>query len=211
MSGNYITRSSSAEDLNQFFILDFSMVDYFGTCKAVGLIDTDTKCSSVKCPRKLPENCLGIVPTGACCPICAGALKIVFSRKQIDRGIYALKNADLEALTLKSILKSLQQLIKVSSCYLSGFLTFETDLMIIVYSIDKHPNEDQVEVCQQEAIKIANLISTKSHHFTSNLGLSSFILASYVKPTVSSSIATYATYPLVLLYLCTSILLTFRW
>lgn len=190
---------------------DFSMIDYFGNCKAVGLIDSDTKCSSVKCPRRLPENCLGIIPTGACCPVCGGALKIVYSRKQIDRGIYALKNNDLEALTLKSILKSLQQLIKVSSCYLSGFLTFESDIMIIVYTIDKNPHEDQVEVCQQEAIKIANLISTKSHHFTSNLGLSSFILASYVKPTVSASVIIYASYPISLLALCITVLLTFRW
>lgn len=186
------------------------MVDYFGPCRAVGFIDSDTRCSSVKCPRRLPDYCLGIIPTGACCPICAGALKIVYSRKQIDRGIYALKNTDLEALTLKSILKSLQQLIKVSSCYLSGFLTFETDIMIIVYSIDKNPHGGQVEVCQQEAIKIANLISTKSHHFTSNLGLSSFILASYVQPSVSSSITIYPAYPLSLLCLCVTLILTFR-
>lgn len=186
------------------------MVDYFGTCKAVGLIDTETRCSSVKCPRKLPENCLGIIPTGACCPVCAGALKIVYSRKQIDRGIYALKNTDLEALTLKSLMKSLEQLIKVSSCYLSGFLTFEADIMIVIYSIDKYPHENQVEVCQQEAIKIANLISTKSHHFTSNLGLSSFISASYVVPTVSSSVNIHATYLLSLLSLCITISLTIR-
>lgn len=178
------------------------MVDYFGPCKAVGFIDTDTKCSYVKCPRKLPDHCLGIIPTGACCPICAGALKIVYSRKQIDRGIYALKNTDLEALTLKSILKSLQQLIKVSSCYLSGFLTFEADIMIVVYNIDKHPKIDQVEVCQQEAIKISNLISTKSHHFTSNLGLSSFIFASYVKPSISYSMANQPSLFLPLICIC---------
>jgi reversion-inducing-cysteine-rich protein with kazal motifs len=186
------------------------MVDYFGNCKAVGLIDTNPKCSSVKCPRRLPENCYGTIPTGSCCPVCGGALKIVYSRKQIDRGIYALKNSDLEALTLKSILKSIQQLIKVSSCYLSGFLTFETDIMIVVYTIDKNPNEDQVEVCKQEAIKIANLISTKSHHFTSNLGLSSFILARYVNPTVSSAVVIYAAYPISLLMLCITVLLTLR-
>lgn len=185
------------------------MVDYFGTCKAVGLIESDSKCSSVRCPRKLHENCLGIIPTGACCPICAGALKIVYSRKQIDRGIYALKNTDLEALTLKSILKSLQQLIKVSSCYLSGFLTFESDLMVVIYNIDRNSNEEQIEVCQQEAKKIANLISTKSHHFTSNLGLSSFILATYVKPTVSSSIIMYPLHPVSLLCISFTVLLTF--
>lgn len=186
------------------------MVDYFGTCKAVGLIDTNPKCSSVKCPRRLPENCYGIIPTGACCPVCGGALKIVYSRKQIDRGIYALKNSDLEALTLKSILKSLQQLVKVSSCYLSGFLTFESDIMVIVYSIEKNPTEEQFEVCQQEAIKIANLISTRSHHFTSNLGLSSFIFARYIRPTVSASITAYAVYPTSTLVLCVTALLSLR-
>lgn len=185
------------------------MVDYFGPCKAVGLIDTDTKCSYVKCPRKLPENCFGIIPTGACCPISGAALKIVYSRKQIDRGIYALKNTDLETLTLKSILKSLQQLIKVSSCYLSGFLTVETDIMIVVYNIDKNPNTDQIEVCQQEAMKIANLIATKSHHFTSNLGLSSFVLASYVKPSYSSSTIIFPAYPLSIFCFYVTIL-TFR-
>jgi reversion-inducing-cysteine-rich protein with kazal motifs len=185
------------------------MIDYFGTCKAVGLIDTNPKCSSVKCPRRLPENCYGIIPTGACCPVCGGALKIVYSKKQIDRGIYALKNADLEALTLKSILKSLQQLIKVSSCYMSGFLTFESDIMVVVYTIDKNPSEDQVEVCQQEAIKIANLISTKSHHFTSNLGLSAFILARYVRPTVTSA-SSMSVHPFSILILCITILLSLR-
>lgn len=180
------------------------MVDYFGPCKAVGLIDTDPACSGVKCPRKMPENCrFGLIPTGACCPICGGVLKIVFSRKQIDRGIYALKNTDLETLTLKSILKSIQQLIEVSSCYLSGFLTFETDLMLIVY-----PSDDQIEVCQQEAMKIANLISTKSHHFSSNLGLSSFVMASYVKPTFSSSTTASGTHPIRILIL--SLVVTFQ-
>lgn len=168
-------------------ILDFSMIDYTGNCKAVGLIDSDTHCYNVKCHKNLPEHCLGVIPTGSCCPVCGGVIQIIYSRKQIDRGIYALKNSDLEALTLRSLLKSLQRLIKVSSCYLSGFLTFESDIMVIVYSIHKNPTVTEVEVCQQEAIKITNLIAIKSHHFTSDLGLSSFIVANYVKPTISIS------------------------
>lgn len=168
-------------------LLDHSLVDYTDNCKAVGLIDTSTNCQNVKCTKELPHHCLGVIPTGACCPVCGGAIRIIYSRKQIDRGIYALRNSDLEALTLRSLLKSLQRLVKVSSCYLSGFLTFESDIMVIVYSIHKNPTETEVEVCQHEAIKIANLIATKSHHFTSDLGLSSFIVANYVKPTISIS------------------------
>lgn len=163
------------------------MVDYNGHCRAVGLIDDDTHCHNVKCAQSLPTDCLGVIPTGSCCPVCGGIVRIIYSRKQIDRGIYALKNSNLETLTLRSLLKSLQSLVKVSSCYLSGFLTFENDIMIIVYSIHKDPSITEVEVCQQEAMKIANLISTKSHHFTSDLGLSSFIVANYIKPTISMS------------------------
>lgn len=177
------------------------MVDYFGPCKAVGLIGSDFSCSSVKCPRRIPENCKIVIPTGSCCPICGAAIKIIYSRKQIDRGIYALKNANTEALTLNTILKTLQQLVKVSSCYLSGFLTFETDIMVVVYSIHKNPTEVQVEICRQEALKIVNLITTKSPHFTSDLGLSALLVATNIEPIESSSNIIYLKLPWSLLIL----------
>jgi reversion-inducing cysteine-rich kazal motif protein len=164
------------------------MVDYYGACKAVGLLDTNHPCSNVKCPRNLPVNCLGFIPTGSCCPICGGAIKIMFSKKQIDRGLYALNNTQYELLTLKAILSSLQRLIKVSSCFLSGFLTFETDLYVIVYPIDKNPSMIEIEVCREEAMIISNLINIKSHHFSSSISLSSLVVANYVKPSVSLAV-----------------------
>lgn len=175
------------------------MVDYNENCKAVGLIDSESRCHNVKCAHNLPIDCLGVIPTGACCPVCGGVIRIIYSRKQIDRGIYALKNSNLETLTLRSLFKSLLRLVKVSSCYLSGFLTFENDIMVVVYSIHKEPSISEIEVCQQEAIKIVNLISTKSHHFTSNLGLSSFIVANYIQPTISVSSIISSSYLLLIL------------
>ena len=165
------------------------MVDYNGPCKTVGLIGDDIKhrCISLNCPKKLPENCLGIIPTGACCPICGGAFKVIYSRKQIDRALYALRGKNTESLTLKAILRSLEKLVKVSQCYLSGFLTFETDIEVIIYSSHKNPTTLQIEICDQEAEKIVNLIQTKSHYISSDLGLSSLTVANVVKPTISSS------------------------
>jgi reversion-inducing-cysteine-rich protein with kazal motifs len=191
---NGVTYKSECEAFS-----DYSIVDYYGPCKAFGLIDTHPNCANVKCPKTLPENCLGIIPTGACCPICGGALKIMYSRKQIDRGIYALKNFDLDSLTLRSLLKSLQRLVKVSSCYLAGFLTVETDIMVIIRSIHENPTSTETEVCQQEALKITNLITTKSHHLTSDLGLSSFIVANYIKPSYSFSLRLFASHSLILI------------
>lgn len=172
-------------------VSDFSMIDYYGYCRAVGLIDKSPACDKVKCPQEIPKYCgNGYIPTGACCPICGGVVKIIYSRKQIDRGIYAMNNTHIELITLKSILKSLQKLIKVPSCYISGFLTIETDIMLIVYSIVKDPTETEVEVCREEAVKITNLINTRSHHIVSNLGLSALITANYIEPVPASSYRT---------------------
>lgn len=168
------------------------MVDYNGICRAVGLINDEstetTRCSSVKCEKRLPGNCLGIVPPGACCPVCGGVIRIVYSRKQIDRSLYALQGKDTESLTLKAILRSLQSLIKISQCYLSGYLTFETDIFIVVYSIHKNPTQIQIESCTREAEKLSILIETKSHFITSDLALSALTVANIIKPIISGSL-----------------------
>lgn len=169
-------------------ISDYSIIDYYGHCRAVGLLDKKSACEKVECPKNIPNYCgIGYIPTGSCCPVCGGVVKIVYSKKQIDRGIYAMNNTHIELITLKSVLKSLQKLIKVPSCYLSGFLTIETDIMIIVYSIIKDPTLTEIEVCREEAIKITNLINTRSHHVVSNLGLSALITANYIEPILASS------------------------
>lgn len=192
LSGELIEYCLKIETVKKMLkFLEFSMVDYAGQCQAVGLIDDETtagsRCPSVKCDKKLPKNCLGIVPPGACCPICGEVLRIVYSRKQIDRALYALRGKSTESLTLKSILNSLQSLIKISQCYVSGYLTFETDIFVAVHSIHKNPTDVQIESCKREAEKLSILIRTKSHFITSDLGLSSLTVANIVQPIISAS------------------------
>lgn len=161
------------------FVADFSLADYEGSCREIGLL-TDTlgpRCTNVKCSsiEHCPEG--AIIPPGACCPVCGGAIRIIYSRKQVDRALFILKGKNLELLTLRGILRALETLIRVSHCRLSGFLTIESDIFVLVHTPDDHVSSIQHEACVREAEKIATLIDTQSHRITSDLSLSSLTVA----------------------------------
>lgn len=80
-----------------------SVVDYLGPCVTVGLIGdhAQAQCGDVvTCPSLDGPYCLGVTPPGACCPVCGGAARLYYSRKQV--WFINLKN--------KSIVGSLQPL-----------------------------------------------------------------------------------------------------
>lgn len=63
-----------------------TVVDYLGPCVAVGLIGDQAKprCGDlVQCPRLIVPYCVGVTPPGACCPVCGGAAKLFYSKKQV--------------------------------------------------------------------------------------------------------------------------------
>lgn len=161
---------------------DYSTVDYNGPCQEVGLISPtlDARCSSIKCPRRKLTNCNPVLPPGACCPVCGTALRIVYSRKQIDRGLYALKGQSTEYLTLKSILRSLEALLQTVECRLSGQLTFENDLYVVLETLSRNPSRLQTEICAREAERLVTLVRTQSHRITSELNLSALTVATLV-------------------------------
>lgn len=84
-------------------------------------------------------------------------------------------------LTLKGILRSLDNLIQVAHCRLSGYLTIEGDIFVIVHTTEKNVSELQHEACVREAEKIATLIDTQSHKITSNIALSALTVANVVR------------------------------
>ncbi|XP_052861672.1 reversion-inducing cysteine-rich protein with Kazal motifs [Anopheles cruzii] len=161
---------------------DYSTVDYNGPCQEVGLIsaELEAKCSTIKCPKRKSYTCNPVLPPGACCPVCGTGLRIVYSRKQIDRGLYALKGQSTEYLTLKSILRSLEALLQTVECRLSGQLTFENDLYVIVEPLGKSPTKLQAQICAREAERLVTLVRTQSHRITSELNLSALTMASLV-------------------------------
>ncbi|XP_045518029.1 reversion-inducing cysteine-rich protein with Kazal motifs isoform X1 [Pieris brassicae] len=163
-------------------------VDYFGPCFAVGPIsDTmEPKCQldRILCPPLKKQFCLGFTAPGACCPKCGGALRILYSKKQIDRALYGT-NISASVINLKNVLSSLERHVKVSECALRGYLTIEMEIFVTVESILKRPTDLQLKVCVLEAEKIADLINRDSALITSDLGLSalSYALTVHTVPT----------------------------
>lgn len=140
------------------------------------------RCASVKCNLNFKCSEGAIVPPGACCPVCGGgAIRIIYSRKQIDRALFALKGKNTDILTLKGILRSLDNLIQVAHCRLSGYLTIEGDIFVIVHSIEMNLSELLHEACVREAEKIATLIDTQSHQITSHIALSALTVANVAR------------------------------
>ncbi|KAJ3624085.1 hypothetical protein MTP99_017736 [Tenebrio molitor] len=168
---------------------DMVSVDYVGRCRVVGLIgDTKLKqCPDVQCSSLPDPNCLGITPPGACCPVCGGALRLLYSRKQINRALYALGDSDTESLSLRAMLKALDRQIQVAQCVLRGYLTVEMDIFVAVQTTEKYPSALQLEACVREAEKIASLVNMQSPRIVSELSLSSLTLASVVHVDASSA------------------------
>ncbi|XP_023312631.1 reversion-inducing cysteine-rich protein with Kazal motifs-like [Anoplophora glabripennis] len=149
---------------------------------------------------------LCITPPGACCPICGGSLRILYSRKQIDRALYALQNQTTKSLNLISVLRALERQIQLAQCTLRGFVTVELDIFVTVQSTERYPSELQLEACIREAEKIASLVNMQSPRIASELSLSSLTVASVVHTQVSASTSNHVNFinylfPLIILLL----------
>lgn len=158
---------------------DFVSIDYVGACNTVGLIN-DFKmpqCDGIACAPLPRDDCIGYTPPGACCPVCGGVIRFLYSRKQIDRALYALHGHSLSSLTLKSILKSLERQIQVAQCSLTGYLSIELDVIVVVRTNVDQPSDLQLEACVREAEKIASLVTRQSPRVASELSLSALTSA----------------------------------
>lgn len=171
-------------------LADYVTVDYTGPCSTVGLIGdvkTEQCNTNIQCRHLATENCIGYTPPGACCPICGGVIRFLYSRKQIDRALYALQGHSLSSLTLKSILEALERQIQVAQCALTGYLSVELDIVVIVRSTVKKPSDLQLEACVREAEKLASLVRRQSPRVASELSLSALTAATLVHTVEHSS------------------------
>lgn len=140
------------------------------------------------CPPLKKPDCLGFTAPGACCPKCGGALRILYSKKQIDRALYAT-NISATVINLHNVLSALDRHVKVAECVLRGYLTIETEIFVTVESILPNPTDLQLQVCILEAEKLADLINRESPLISSDLGLSalSYALTVHTYPTKGAS------------------------
>nr|XP_034834527.1 reversion-inducing cysteine-rich protein with Kazal motifs [Maniola hyperantus] len=171
---------------------EYVSVDYIGLCFAVGPVSDrmEPKCQidRIVCPPLKMQNCLGFTAPGACCPKCGGALRILYSKKQIDRALYGT-NISASVINLHNVLSALDRHVKVAQCALRGYLTIEMEIFVTVESILKNPTELQLNVCILEAERLADLINRESALITSDLGLSalSYALVVHTYPTQGAS------------------------
>lgn len=70
----------------------------------------------------------------------------------------------------------------MAHCKVSGYLTIEADIFVIVHTTGTGLSDIQHEACVREAEKIATLIDTQSHRITSNIALSALTVANLVRP-----------------------------
>ncbi|XP_075980156.1 reversion-inducing-cysteine-rich protein with kazal motifs isoform X1 [Anticarsia gemmatalis] len=174
---------------------EYVSVDYSGPCLAVGPISDrmEPKCAfdRIVCPKLKKPNCLGFTAPGACCPKCGGALRILYSKKQIDRALYGT-NISASVINLNNILKALERHVKIAECALRGYLTIEMEIFVTVETMLDNPTDLQLNVCILEAEKIADMINRESVLITSDLGLSSlsYALTVHTYPTQGASSAT---------------------
>ncbi|XP_077978597.1 reversion-inducing cysteine-rich protein with Kazal motifs-like [Glandiceps talaboti] len=164
-------------------------IDYNGPCQAVGFLsdDNDTaRCATVKCPKWDIASCNGIVPPGACCPICAGQLRILYSTFVSDEVAAILK----QPVSLETVLIELRRHISVAECDLYGYLSIEADVVVLVVPIVANPTNLQVDACNKETLKLEALINSGSPLVSSFVHLSlltaAFATTSEIQ-TVSSS------------------------
>ncbi|RVE45505.1 hypothetical protein evm_009844 [Chilo suppressalis] len=159
---------------------DFVSVDYLGPCVAVGLITDlmEPMCQfdRIECPSLKKNGCQGFTPPGACCPRCGGGLRILYSKKQIDRALYGT-NISATVINLHNLLKALERHVKIAECALRGYLTIESEIFVSVETLLDNPTDLQLEVCVLEAEKIADMINRESALISVDLGLSALSYA----------------------------------
>ncbi|XP_078571967.1 reversion-inducing cysteine-rich protein with Kazal motifs-like isoform X4 [Branchiostoma floridae x Branchiostoma japonicum] len=178
-------------------------IDYEGPCLAVGLRPGQGKypeCSTVSCPDS--SLCEGIIPPGACCPVCGGVLAMLYSGWYVD---LVSRQASIGPITVTQVIQQLRNHVSVPQCDVFGYLSIEGDIIAIVMPVTPNTTPLQVEACNQEAQKVAALINAGSPVIVSHVPLSFLTSASlHLAAVTMVSTATAAVPSLPALLLCTA-------
>lgn len=161
-------------------------VDYYGHCQAVGVLSDygfHTECAFVKCPQLSATGCKPVIAPGACCPLCAGMLRILYDKDKLDN---FARVTNKKPITVLDILEKLRLHVSVPQCDVFGYLSIESEIVILIIPVDQKPKPLQIEACNKEAEKIESLINSDSPTLASHVPLSALI-ASQVQVSFSIS------------------------
>uniref|UniRef100_A0A8C2CU69 Reversion-inducing cysteine-rich protein with Kazal motifs n=1 Tax=Cyprinus carpio TaxID=7962 RepID=A0A8C2CU69_CYPCA len=162
-------------------------VDYQGRCHAVGVMSeftSDSGCNAVPCPPLSSRACNPVTPPGACCPVCAGMLQILWNKAQMN------SFAKVNPVTVHDVLKILRLHISVPQCDIFGYLSVDSELIVLIVPVDQQPTPLQIEACSKEAEKIDSLINSASPTLGAHVPLAAFLHSEVKLSTISSAALT---------------------
>ncbi|XP_061111244.1 reversion-inducing cysteine-rich protein with Kazal motifs [Conger conger] len=166
---------------------DRVMVDYPGQCHSVGVVSelsSESGCDSVSCPPLATQGCQPVTPPGACCPLCAGMLRILWNKEQMN--IFAELD-HRRPVTVHDVLAILRLHVSVPQCDAFGYLSIDGELVVLIAPVDQQPTPLQMEACNKEAEKIDSLITSGSPTLVSRVPLSALALSEVKVSTLRSA------------------------
>ncbi|XP_055434502.1 reversion-inducing cysteine-rich protein with Kazal motifs isoform X3 [Bubalus kerabau] len=152
-------------------------VDYYGPCQAVGVLSeysSVAECAAVKCPSLSATECKPIIPPGACCPLCAGMLRVLFDKEKLDT---ISKVTNKKPITVLEILQKIRMHVSVPQCDVFGYFSIESEIVILIIPVDHYPKALQIEACNKEAEKIESLINSDSPTLAAHVPLSALVIS----------------------------------
>uniref|UniRef100_A0A665VUH4 Reversion-inducing cysteine-rich protein with Kazal motifs n=1 Tax=Echeneis naucrates TaxID=173247 RepID=A0A665VUH4_ECHNA len=162
-------------------------VDYEGSCHAVGAVSDvspDSACSLISCPPLSTPGCHPVTPPGACCPICASMLQILWNKEQMNTFSKLNKNRPV---TVHDVLRILRLHVSVPQCDVFGYLSIDHELVVLIAPVDQQPTPLQIEACSKEAEKIDSLINYASPTLVSQVPLSAFLTSEIKTSSIHST------------------------
>lgn len=116
----------------------------------------------------------GFCPAGACCPLCAGMLRVLYDQEKLDT---IAKVTNKKPITVLDILEKIRTHVSVPQCDVFGYLSIESELVILITPVDHLPKALQIEACNREAEKIESLINSDSPTLAAHVPLSALIIS----------------------------------
>ncbi|XP_065897217.1 reversion-inducing cysteine-rich protein with Kazal motifs-like [Dysidea avara] len=170
MDGNVYTSRCHA---NSYHVA----VNYMGVCRGT----TTEHCKDVVCPKLPNENCdgHGVVPPGACCPVCGGMVEVLIDTHHLHR---TAQHLELPQIAVQDILQELNSRLSTVECTVLGHIALDGTLVVLSVPTKANATSMMVEVCNAEAVLITSCINNKSP-----LYLSSPLLSHLLQAVVSTS------------------------
>lgn len=109
-------------------------------------------------------------------------LRVLFDKEKLDT---IAKVTNKKPITVLEILQKIRMHVSVPQCDVFGYLSIESEIVILIIPVDHYPKALQIEACNKEAEKIESLINSDSPTLASHVPLSALIIS---QVQVSSSL-----------------------